>query len=128
MNNLMESKIAEMFDKRLPSGAVVVSSSTKPSPTLEVEIPFGGTPKGVSKNGSPSSYNAAPYTYPPAYVPMPHKNPSGNPPKLDEVNFSFWKSTMHSHLRSVCVELCTVVEDGYEPMNERNMSPVEKIN
>jgi hypothetical protein len=89
MNNLMESKFAKMFDKRLPAGAVVVSSSTNPSSTPEVEIPFGGTPKGDSKNGSPSPYNAALYTYPPAYVPMPHMNPSGNPPKLDEVNFSF---------------------------------------
>jgi hypothetical protein len=35
---------------------------------------------------------------------------------------------MRSHLRSVCVELWRVVEDGYEPVNERNMSPVEKIN
>jgi hypothetical protein len=55
-------------------------------------------------------------------------NPSGNPPKLDEVNFSFWKTSMRSHLRSVCVELWGVVENGYEPVDERNMSPVEKIN
>ena len=55
-------------------------------------------------------------------------NPSGNPPKLDEVNFSFWKSSMRSHLCSVCVELWGVVENGYEPVDEKNMSPVEKIN
>jgi hypothetical protein len=128
MNNLRESKFAEMLDKRLPAGAVIVSSSTNPPPTPEVEIPFGGTPKVASKNGSPSSYNTTLYTYPPAYVPIPHMNPSGNPPKLDEVNFSFWKSTMRSHRRSVCMELWRVVEDGYEPVNERNMSPVEKIN
>ena len=89
MTKHMESKFVEMFDKRLPAGAIVVSSPTKlPAPGDENSL--GGTPKGdPSKKDYPSSCNAAPYTYPPAYVPMPHMNPSGNPPKLDEVNFSF---------------------------------------
>jgi hypothetical protein len=128
IDKLMEIKFMEMLDKRLPTGAAVVSSPTNAPPAPEVGTPLAGNPKRATKDGSSSSYNATPYTYPPAYVPMPHMNPSGNRPKLDEVNFSFWKSSMRYHLRSVCVELWGVVENGYEPVDERSMSPVEKIN
>jgi hypothetical protein len=98
MAQRMESKLAEMLDKRLPVGVVVVTSPTKPPLSMDFGIPLGGTPRGTTKDGSSSYLNSTPYTYPPAYVPMPHVNILGNSPKLNEVNFSFWKSSMRSNL------------------------------
>jgi hypothetical protein len=89
INKLMESKLTEMLDKWFTVSAVVVSSPMNPAPRPKGGIPLGGTTKGATKDGSSSSYNANPYTYPPAYVPMPHMNPSGNPPNLMKLNFPF---------------------------------------
>jgi hypothetical protein len=55
-------------------------------------------------------------------------NPSfGAPPMLDEFNYSYWKSCMRSHLRCVCVELWGVVENGFTPVDEKHMTPKERI-
>jgi hypothetical protein len=95
------------------------------------------TPKGKSdpekakveippKPDGPSSH-AMPYEYPIQQVLMPHMNPSSSdPPKLDEFNYSYWKSYMHSHLRSVCVELWGIVENGYKPVDEKSMTTKEQ--
>jgi hypothetical protein len=46
---------------------------------------------------------------------------------LDEFNYSYWKSCMPSHLRFVCVELWGVVENGFPPVDEKYMTPKERI-
>jgi hypothetical protein len=55
-------------------------------------------------------------------------NPSSSaPPKLDEFNYSYWKSCMRSHLRCVYLELWGIVENGLMPVDEKSMTPKERI-
>jgi hypothetical protein len=74
------------------------------------------------------SLHAKPYEYPIERVPMPHINPSSSaPPMLDEFNYSYSKSCMHSHLRCVCVELWGIVENGYTSVDEKCMTAKDRI-
>ena len=82
---------------------------------------------GLPKAATSPSYHTESLKYPLQYVAMPHMNPSGSPPKLDEFNYFYWKTSMRSHLRSVCVELWGIVEHGFVAVDERNMSPQDKI-
>jgi hypothetical protein len=58
---------------------------------------------------------------------MPHMNSFGDAPKLDDFNFPYWKSSMRSHLKSVCVELWDIVENSYTLSGEKYLTPVEKV-
>jgi hypothetical protein len=74
------------------------------------------------------SLHAKAYEYPLERVPMPHMNPSSSAPHmLDEFNSSYWKSCMCYHLRCVYVELWGIVENGYTPVDEKDMPPKERI-
>src|SRR4051812_24307196 len=44
---------------------------------------------------------------------MSHINHSGNDPHFDGTHFSFWKSSMESHIRSCSVEMWEIIADGY---------------
>ena len=69
-------------------------------------------------NGSPKapevSYNQVNHDYPKNTSPMPHINHSGNVPLFDGTHFSFWKSSMESHIRSCSEELWEIIVDGYK--------------
>jgi hypothetical protein len=102
-----------------PEGVEVAPEENPNSDKAKVDIP--------PKLDGPSLH-AKPYEYPLEHVPMPHMNPSsGAPPMLDEFNYSYWKSCMRSHLRCVCVELWGVVENGFTPIDEKHLTPKERI-
>jgi hypothetical protein len=46
----------------------------------------------------------------------------------DGTHFSFWKSSMGSHLRSCSEELWEVVVQGYKPLDPNDLSPQDKYN
>ncbi|KAK1667802.1 hypothetical protein QYE76_055961 [Lolium multiflorum] len=61
----------------------------------------------------PEGYHEVNHDYPRNTSPMPHINHSGNVPHFDGTHFSFWKSSMESHIRSCSVELWEIIIDGY---------------
>jgi hypothetical protein len=80
----------EHFNKNVPPDEPSVASSKKLELPGNKELLGTQPTKVVDSNKSPTpSYHSTPWTYPPQQVPMPHMNPSGNPSKLDECNFSF---------------------------------------
>ena len=114
MSKMFEARYGAPTNKELLIGEG--SGSPKKPLSPNGEDTSGALPPkvDVSTSAPPPPYGNVPFTYPPQHVPMPHMNHSGTPPKLDECNFSFWKTSMRSHLRSVCVELWGVVENGFE--------------
>ena len=72
-----------------------------------------GTSSVVSTTIPVESYNQVNHDYPKNTSPMPHINHSGNVPRFDGTHFSFWKSSMESHIRSCSVEMWEIIADGY---------------
>ena len=77
-----------------------------------------GTSSAVSTTTPGESYNQVNHDYPKNTSPMPHINHSGNVPHFDGTHFSFWKSSMESHIRSCSVELWEIITDGYLKPND----------
>ena len=61
----------------------------------------------------PETFHEVNHDYPKNTSPMPHINHSGNVPHFDGTHFSFWKSSMESHIRSCSVEMWEIIVDGY---------------
>jgi hypothetical protein len=60
---------------------------------------------------------------------MPHINHSGNVPHFDGTHFSFWKSSMESHIRSCSVEMWEIIADGYlKPKDPTKLTSTEFYN
>jgi hypothetical protein len=116
----LEARFSALDAKSAHPEVVKVVPKENPNPEkAKVDTP--------PKPDGPSLY-AKSYEYPLERVPMPHMNPSfGAPPMLDEFNYFYWKSCMCSHLRCVCVELWGVVENGFTPVDEKHMTPKERI-
>jgi hypothetical protein len=116
----LEARFSALDEKNAHPEVVEVALKEKPnSDRARLETP--------PKLDGPSLH-VKPYEYPLKRVPMPHMNPSsGAPPMLDEFNYSYWKSCMRFHLRCVCVELWGIVENGYTPIEEKHMTPKERI-
>jgi hypothetical protein len=116
----LEARFSALDEKNAHPEVVEVPPKEKPNlDKARVETP--------PKPDGPSLH-AKPYEYPLERVPMPHMNPSSSaPPMLDEFNYSYWKSCMCSHLRCVCVELWGIVKNGYTPVDEKHMTPKERI-
>jgi hypothetical protein len=112
----LEARFSALDAKSAHPEVVEVAPKESPNPDkAKVDIP--------PKPDGPSLH-AKSYKYPLERVPMPHMNPSfGAPPMLDEFNYSYWKSCMHSHLRIICVELWDVVENGFTLVDEKHMMP-----
>jgi hypothetical protein len=116
----LEVRFSALDEKNAHPEVVEVAPKEKPKlDKAKVDFP--------PKLDGPSSH-ARPYEYPLERVPMPHMNPSSSsPPMLDEFNYSYWKSCMSSHLRCVCVELWGIAENGFTPVDEKRMTPKERI-
>jgi len=90
MKAYVESHFKECFDKMMAFGSPSVPPLENPVLSEEEVDPTALAPKAsVAKAASSPSFRNVHYDYPPQNVPMPHMNPSGNPPKLDECNYSF---------------------------------------
>ena len=60
---------------------------------------------------------------------MPHINHSGNVPHFDGTHFSFWKSSMESHIRSCSVEMWEIIVNGYrKPQYPTRLTSTEFYN
>jgi hypothetical protein len=99
VNDLVSESLKKQVEEGVLSGGESISPKGKSS-TPEDGVAFGGLPsKGVDPSKLPTtSLQNVSWAYPPQHIPMPHMNPSGSPPKLDEGNFSFRKSSMHSQV------------------------------
>jgi hypothetical protein len=78
--------------------------------------------KGDGKDEFPHWYSPDPA------VPHPHINHRGDPPKLDALNFGQWQYQMISHMRSSCIELWRIVEEGFKAVDPNNMTRRETVN
>jgi hypothetical protein len=90
--------------------------------------------EGADKNGDAKSSTKGdgkgefPHWYlPDPPVPHPHINNRGDPPKLDALNFGQWKYQMISHMRSSCIELWRIVEEGFKAVDPNNMKRREMV-
>ena len=128
LESLIDKRFSELSAKMAPLGDSSAAKSGLRG-MRETEDPLGkeANSDGLPKAATSPSYHTESLKYPLQYVAMPHMNPSGSPPKLDEFNYFYWKTSMRSHLRSVCVELWGIVEHGFVAVDERNMSPQDKI-
>jgi hypothetical protein len=70
-----------------------------------------GTSSGAS--APPETFHEVNHDYPKNTSPMPHINHSGNVPHFDGTHFSFWKSSMESHIRNCGVDMWEIIVDGY---------------
>ena len=88
-----------------------------------------GTTSVVSATTPVESYNQVNHDYPKNTSPMPHINHSGNVPHFDGTHFSFWKSSMESHIRSCSVEMWEIIADGYlKPKDPTKLTSTEFYN
>jgi hypothetical protein len=60
-------------------------------------------------------------------IPHPHINNRGDPPKLDALNFGQWQYQMISHMRSSCIELWRIVEEGFKAVDPNNLTRREVV-
>jgi hypothetical protein len=60
---------------------------------------------------------------------MPHKASYGPPPQLDASNFANWQDNMCSHIKFVCIELWTIIEQAFNPTSKdlSNLLPWDLI-
>jgi hypothetical protein len=77
--------------------------------------------KGDEKGEFPHWYSPDPP------IPYPHINNRGGPPKLDALNFGQWQYQMISHMRSSCIELWRIVEEGFKAMCPNNLTRREVV-
>jgi hypothetical protein len=77
--------------------------------------------KGDRKGEFPHWYSPNPP------IPHPHINNRGDPPKLDALNFGQWQYQMISHMRSSCIELWRIVEEGFKAVDPNNLTRREVV-
>ena len=86
--------------------------------------------ESASRGSAPEeSFHQVNHDYPKNTSPMPHIIHSGNVPHFDGTHFSFWKSSMESHIRSCSVELWEIIADGYmKPRDPMKLTSTEFYN
>ena len=86
--------------------------------------------ESASRGSAPDeSYHQVNHDYPKNTSPMPHIITSGNVPHFDGTHFSFWKSSMESHIRSCSVELWEIIANGYmKPRDPMKLTSTEFYN
>ena len=90
---------------------------------------LGSAASSGANSGSQESFNQVSHDYPKNTSPMPHINHSGNVPYFDGTHFSFWKSSMESHICGCSVELWEIIADGYmKPHDPTRLTSIEFYN
>jgi hypothetical protein len=74
-----------------------------------------------TKGDGKGEYHHMPWYSLDPQVPHPHINNRGDPPKLDALNFGQRQYQMISHMRSSCVELWRIVEEGFKAVDPNNL-------
>jgi hypothetical protein len=77
--------------------------------------------KGDGKGEFPHWYSSNPP------IPHPHINNRGDPPKLDALNFGQWQYQMISRMRSSCIEIWRIVEEGFKAVDPNNLTRREVV-
>jgi hypothetical protein len=95
MSPIIDEIVAASIAKHLET--ISLKPSTSPSVDSGASKSFAIPPGTSGKDGE--FYNDVGHGY---FTPtqMPHYNNSGNSPMYDGTHFSFWKSSMESHLRN----------------------------
>jgi hypothetical protein len=122
----MTPNIDEIVATSIPKHLETISlkPSTSPSVDSGTSKSFAVPPGTSEKDGE--FYNNVGHGY---FTPtqIPHYNNSGNCPMYDGAHFSFWKSSMESHLHSCSKELWEVVVQGYKPLDPNDLSPPRQV-
>ena len=118
----LEQCIKALSDK-IPLVDLSATSFGKPLAPGDEGFAAPAQTSGASK--PPESYQQYPFTYPKSNPLMPHINHSGPSPHFDGTHFSYWKTSMESHLRSCSEELWDVVVHGFNPNDPNNLTPRE---
>jgi hypothetical protein len=123
MSPNIDEIVAASIAKHLET--ISLKPSTSPSVDSGASKSFTIPPRTSGKDGE--FYNNVGHGY---FTPtqMPHYNNLGNSPMYDGTHFSFWKSSMESHLRSYSEGLWEVVVQGYKPLDPNDLSPRDKYN
>ena len=57
----------------------------------------------------------------------PHVNNLGNPPLVDRSRFTNWKASMKSYVCISSIEVWRIIDKGYYPKDEKNLSSSDLI-
>ena len=100
----------------LPSSGGVASRQTAPIPSLDQQPPNSG-------------HSSVPWLYAQPKDDKPNYRHGGEPPVLDKkADFSMWRVAMQDHLRFANDEMMAILEDGYNPVDPKNLTPREIYN
>jgi hypothetical protein len=125
----LREMIVQLMQSKTPIAPPLLDKPATPqveNEGLEEEVADKGTEaksstKGDGKGEFPHWYSPDPP------IPHPHINNRGDPPKLDALNFGQWQYQMISHMRSSCIELWRIVEEGFKPVDPNNLTRREVV-
>ena len=112
---LVQMRIAAMAPNPMP---LVNPSGVAPGATVNIP-PMVQQPPNNDNSG-------VPWLYAKSKLEKPKYNPGGKPPLLDDTaDFSLWRVGMQDHLRFANDEMLEILENGYNPVNPKNLTPGE---
>jgi hypothetical protein len=129
-------ELREMIAK-LSEAKVTASPPSLEIPQVELKENEDKEDPGVdqNKNESPSKtlngkgeHARVPFAYSPD-LPVPHPpiHLRGAPPSLNASSFTRWQSSMKSHLKSGCIGLWKIIVDGFNPVDENDLTRREEV-
>ena len=122
------NKLMDMRLKVLEEKTTLGTTSASPSEKAKAPGDEGYVDPSLESGNTKSSesFTQVPFAYPKTNNSlMPHINNSGPSPHFDGTHFSYWKTSMESHLRSCSEELWEVVVRGYNPVDPTNLTSRE---
>jgi hypothetical protein len=132
----MTSQISELHEMIAQLMQAKTNSAPPPpeipaTPQVEnVELGEEGADKGTDAKSCTKGDRKGefPHWYSPdPPVPHPHINNRVDPPKLDALNFGQWQYQMISHMRSSCIKLWRIVEEGFKAVDPNNLMRREVV-
>jgi hypothetical protein len=125
----LREMIAQLMQAKTPIAPPLSDKPAIPqveNERLEEEVADKGTEAKSSTKGD--GKGEFPHWYSPDLpIPHPHINNRGDPPKLDALNFGQWQYQMISHMRSSCIELWRIVEEGFKAVDPNNLTRREVV-
>ena len=129
-----DEDICEQSEKRMVEliNAKITPTSSNPRDKIPLVDENGVPIPGVSREGEQSSGESRRTEFGHIYnnasnVQIPHVNNLGNPPLVDRSRFTNWKASMKSYVCSSSMEVWRIIDKGYYPKDEKNLSSSDLI-
>src|SRR3954468_182515 len=135
LQKLIEQLVKDKVGSSSPSPQEQLPPSSKEnapaSPTDKVvgdnQGNINSSTKRVGEKGE--NHDSHAWFSPDPPIPHPHVNNRGDPPKLEaSTTFAQWKSLTKTHVRSSCIELWNIIEQGLYIGDPNNLTRREVVN